>query len=667
MIPDVLSRFGPHAADVSSFLRVAGPAAAELALTGGETLCVLLAHHCSSEEPWNLEARKVVHRRRVEIAAFLGLPKKPWVVKLLSRIRFADLDLPGDLNSLRRALRHRQARKWLRHLPDVHPGVFRLLADPRRRRTATYALLRSFAAPHADADYWLHLIDDVVGLMELLHPGRPIPRLRDGASLTELHGTLLHDEGAWDAVRARYVHFPAPPIPGNTEIQPIRSVEELNREGREVGHCIGSQYASMAHGESYAYRILYPERATVLLTRHQGRWWVQEARGLQDKSVSRTTAMAIHAWLSQARLESDRRPGSATESIALGSLNTILDHLQDITEFEPHVAETASEQEPLPEPDLIEAGISDCRSRLPLFSIRETLQETFRNLEARGQDPMMSDTASSSFISLVYEYGLPALDSAPPRSATAGTLIVVDGYPRELVRHYGQHAALPIALAGHPVLLVDPYARVSEQIQALLGLWSGVPLRRLWSGTLSGSHWRLLTEAASVIDQLPMEVCHLEEGGIAKLEAVTREWVDSLGSREPSEASDASSAAPCPTVLVTSADPILDVLGLEHADPTDARRTTRALTRRLTALARATNVRIVLCVERPLDSVLPNPAAPVDLRLTLRLDPQQTFDFAHWDLRQASATAWTSDYPTTAPVPICWNPDTGLLFEPRVG
>ena len=59
--------------------------------------------------------------------------------------------------------------------------------------------------------------------------------------------------------------FPPPPVPGNDAIHPITSLEDLQAEGRLMHHCITVYHPRILARQSYIYRILHPERATVEL------------------------------------------------------------------------------------------------------------------------------------------------------------------------------------------------------------------------------------------------------------------------------------------------------------------------------------------------------------------------------------------------------------------
>lgn len=95
-------------------------------------------------------------------------------------------------------------------------------------------------------------------------------------------GQLL---GAYDRFLRKIRHVPerfgAPPVPSiktdELHIEAIQSRTAINQEASQMQNCINTFLMQIYHGECYAYRLLMPERATVLIDRRLGRWSVAEA------------------------------------------------------------------------------------------------------------------------------------------------------------------------------------------------------------------------------------------------------------------------------------------------------------------------------------------------------------------------------------------------------
>lgn len=61
------------------------------------------------------------------------------------------------------------------------------------------------------------------------------------------------------------LRFPAPPLPGTRSIVPIAHLAMLLDEGDEMRHCIARYEEHLLSGRLVAYRVLGPERATLLI------------------------------------------------------------------------------------------------------------------------------------------------------------------------------------------------------------------------------------------------------------------------------------------------------------------------------------------------------------------------------------------------------------------
>lgn len=96
--------------------------------------------------------------------------------------------------------------------------------------------------------------------------------------------------------------LPCPPVEGMEEegfhIVPLKSRTALRFESTEMTNCIESYVVKIHSREAYAYKLLNPERATVLLQRESGRWSIDEAmtKG-NEREVLPGTWLKIRKWL----------------------------------------------------------------------------------------------------------------------------------------------------------------------------------------------------------------------------------------------------------------------------------------------------------------------------------------------------------------------------------
>lgn len=92
--------------------------------------------------------------------------------------------------------------------------------------------------------------------------------------------------------------FPEPPLPGSALLQPILTPADLEREGREMQHCVVNYTNDVWVRRSFFYRWLGAERATVQLDlRADGHWALAQALGSRNAAISRQGWQAIQAAL----------------------------------------------------------------------------------------------------------------------------------------------------------------------------------------------------------------------------------------------------------------------------------------------------------------------------------------------------------------------------------
>lgn len=96
--------------------------------------------------------------------------------------------------------------------------------------------------------------------------------------------------------------FPSPPIGEfeDTEIHivPLKSRTALNQEAKEMLNCIEGYCSECSRLKTYAYRLLRPERATVLIKRKFRSWIIEEAviRG-NERQVWPKTMKLLCKWV----------------------------------------------------------------------------------------------------------------------------------------------------------------------------------------------------------------------------------------------------------------------------------------------------------------------------------------------------------------------------------
>ena len=94
--------------------------------------------------------------------------------------------------------------------------------------------------------------------------------------------------------------FPKPPIPGNHNIHPIETLEDLQAEGRLMHHCVSAYEPFIHKGECYIFRILQPERATIEIRFACNQARVRQVQLAYNGKPSNETRLDIESWLVEA-------------------------------------------------------------------------------------------------------------------------------------------------------------------------------------------------------------------------------------------------------------------------------------------------------------------------------------------------------------------------------
>ena len=96
--------------------------------------------------------------------------------------------------------------------------------------------------------------------------------------------------------------FPPPPIDGvedeDFEIMPLKSCTAVRREAAEMSNCLESFVVKIGSLENYAYKLIRPERASVLLKCDRRQWRIEEAMiKANARAVSPETMKLLRYWI----------------------------------------------------------------------------------------------------------------------------------------------------------------------------------------------------------------------------------------------------------------------------------------------------------------------------------------------------------------------------------
>lgn len=270
-------------------------------------------------EPWEAAA-DMVTRPRCEIMGWLGFPATRAAANVVGKVRTTELTIEDCLR-LRTLLTARGGpRKWLNHLHAVNHEVIRILADPSLARLVSFA----FLADIPKAAYASSISETLLETAVLVAALRPFyvraVRLGLGQALWPVTSVdhLLCLRGASqeavilgipEPVPPQYAElaFPEPPVscanpPPGLRIEPLTSIDDLNKEAAEQHNCLMIYGPGIATGCSYAYRVLAPERASVLVLRDaDGYWAIADIKATGNGPVSKKTRFLVAECFARAQ------------------------------------------------------------------------------------------------------------------------------------------------------------------------------------------------------------------------------------------------------------------------------------------------------------------------------------------------------------------------------
>ncbi|MGC3990167.1 MAG: hypothetical protein QM796_10895 [Chthoniobacteraceae bacterium] len=238
--------------------------------------------------------------RRRQALLLLGFPGQETVVRILAKITPEACSLPLLLR-LRKSLAIPHLRELLQHLRVIDLGAMFLAAYWHWPKHATPALFNRLATLCQDGEMPLELklFNSAVHLLRHF-PDQQHRRFKTIREVETCRESLLQRHFQLEEPRyhpPRAGNLPLPPIPGTKTIIPLSTIESLEEEGQLQRHCVANYECLVEYGEFYCYRVLKPERVTLVIIYSEGRWFIHELLGAGNSQVSERTVKAITRWL----------------------------------------------------------------------------------------------------------------------------------------------------------------------------------------------------------------------------------------------------------------------------------------------------------------------------------------------------------------------------------
>jgi|GEM_PF-5307164 len=251
-------------------------------------LAVALARHWEfpavGREDWEGVRRHAGWRRR-DWLAWLGFPAGEGAINALRKHRLLNWEHTRAGRQVREFLEVMQddmLRPELRRLEQTNSDLILALLNPTTRLCLKADLLRDILRTNRNK-----IFAAVVEINDI--------RAMADCGLTEPSPALLREYRRrgqrgrdWLLDSLKDLPFPNWPSPMTTGIEPLMSVHELIREGREMKHCIGGfNYVDAAlKGHFAAYRVTAPVRATLALHRDPLGWLAGDLKGRANAEIS---------------------------------------------------------------------------------------------------------------------------------------------------------------------------------------------------------------------------------------------------------------------------------------------------------------------------------------------------------------------------------------------
>lgn len=261
----------------------------------------------SGEEEWpNARVDELLSQPRRQILKALTGSGSKAMVKLLGRIRLGKADLK-EYRLLCQALAQPERLLPLTTWAEIPVNLLLVATDfPQllQGRLIRPLVLTKELTPEAMrarirryGRCWQDALN-VALLLGLTDARIALERCEDPQALKALHDrwTDRLNRQRLIAVHGK-VEFPPPPVPGNTHIHPILTMEDLQEEGRLMHHCVASYVHNIIKGECYIYRIMQPQRATIEVAFQNGEPVIRQVALARNQKPDEQTRAAIHHWL----------------------------------------------------------------------------------------------------------------------------------------------------------------------------------------------------------------------------------------------------------------------------------------------------------------------------------------------------------------------------------
>ncbi len=205
---------------------------------------------------------------------------------------------PAIVHALRITLRNPETIKRMSFLPRVNAGVAEIAACPLTLSMTSNGFLEHVGNNQEEdrqalTKRHIETYAKLRGRYGDRHERRVFKKPSEFHAACSTYCYFLHTE----EIQECDLPFPDPPLPDTPEIRAIRTPGDVEEEGNRQRNCVIGFLRVLAAGDAFLYRVLEPERATLLIEKHHGRWRIGELSAAGNVPVTMETEALVKDWL----------------------------------------------------------------------------------------------------------------------------------------------------------------------------------------------------------------------------------------------------------------------------------------------------------------------------------------------------------------------------------
>jgi len=258
-------------------------------------------HHAEDLTGRDLDRVQAFYGDRKKRMLLFGLPPTKEAYRILSKLPIEDC-YPVQLHQLSEAINAPARRRLMRHLPEITTETLDTLQLPVEYLDVNLLNLRRSDQMPAECESVAELCREIVQFRQATNK-LPLWPYR-GEKISVQH--LIYSRNSLELQLAlgddcKTVTFPKPPLEriksSKLQIEPLTSVRAIFEEGKVMGNCIMTYARSILNGHHYAYRMLHPIRATILVRKNPQDWYPSEIRTFENKHASADAINLVFKWV----------------------------------------------------------------------------------------------------------------------------------------------------------------------------------------------------------------------------------------------------------------------------------------------------------------------------------------------------------------------------------